>query len=109
MEVDEDEDLGKKPVKKQKQSHKAGAQVLDSVDEKVGDMSKYRNQPSWDGLIKHIDTVEMEATSKKLFVYFTLCVIRPTSQLHCIYFPSDTMDNASKSLQRSAKRDFLQW
>lgn len=94
----EEEDV--KPAKKQKQ-HKSVSEEVE-IDEHIGDMNKYRNTENWEKLVLHIDTVEFEATSKTLYVYFTLCVF--SSLLSSS--PNGTVElveSGSRSLQRNAR------
>ena len=41
----------------------------------IGDMSKYDSWPNWEDLVDQIDTVEKEASSGNIMVYFTLSVV----------------------------------
>lgn len=78
--VSESEDdvlVTKAPAKKGRPSSQVAkkAKDLDAMDEdegeRYGDMTKYKDLPSWEHLIEHIDTVERR-DGGELIVYFKL-------------------------------------
>ncbi|PPQ69488.1 hypothetical protein CVT26_002834 [Gymnopilus dilepis] len=77
MDVDEDE----KPPKKAKKdpalaskanSKKANTTTPEEPEIRVGNMKKYMGMPSWEGLVKTIDTVERDEETGELRIFFTL-------------------------------------
>ncbi|KAF8903518.1 hypothetical protein CPB84DRAFT_1902908 [Gymnopilus junonius] len=76
MDVDEEEKPAKKAKKESTQPSKTNARKLktDSPEEEevhLGTMKRYMNLPSWEGLVKTIDTVE-RADDDALKIFFTL-------------------------------------
>jgi len=80
MDVDEEEETP--PQKKTKKtttstttttkvSKKAASAEKVDTEVETGDMSEYKDVPSWDHLVSSIDTVE-QGGDLGLFVYFTL-------------------------------------
>ncbi|KAJ7777227.1 hypothetical protein B0H16DRAFT_1879339 [Mycena metata] len=73
--ADKDDD-DERPVKKARKSTSGkNAPVVPTAeplpdDDKIGNMQQHMQAPTWDQLIKHIDTVER--VDKTLYVYFTL-------------------------------------
>ncbi|KAJ7483206.1 hypothetical protein FB451DRAFT_102059 [Mycena latifolia] len=74
-----DEDDERPPKKPRKSSEKKtpvpAAESADALpeDDEIGNMAQHMHAPTWDQLIKHIDTVERvsDETPGRLWVYFT--------------------------------------
>lgn len=85
---DDDERPAKKPRKTSEKKtvtsgpHKTKAASVEPLpsDEEIGTMKDHMQAPSWDQLIKHIDTVER--VDDTLYVYFTLYVPLPFPRVH---------------------------
>lgn len=86
---DDDERPAKKPRKSSdKKTTSRGARSTTPPvvpdEEEIGNMAEHMHAPTWDQLIKQIDTVER--ADDKLYVYFTLYVRPDFTRLRLTYF-----------------------
>ncbi|KAJ7036502.1 hypothetical protein C8F04DRAFT_953658 [Mycena alexandri] len=87
---DDDERPAKKPRKSTGGKTGSVAPIAEPIpdDDEIGNMQQHMQAPTWDQLIKHIDTVER--ADKTLYVYFTLYSgerIREDSKICADKFP----------------------
>ena len=80
-EVEEVKEAPKKAPKKSASARKSkaaspGPMDMEEDDERYEDMRRWRDAPSWNHLVDHIDTVERQEDGK-LYVYFRLYVPIP--------------------------------